>query len=178
MSYDATVDIPRFYLEDEEQREYFELLSDCHNKIMEEYEGIANVNDYIDADEKYIDLLLKESPFNPPLNLTLEQKRILLKNQRNYLKLRGLHEGIISAVLDLLVLEIFIGDEIIESFCIDFSWIGNDTNQCDDFIGFSDTEMNFTIYYHAADVARLPEILILVDYMKYGPSLYNTIEIP
>lgn len=178
MIYDVKVDVPKFYLEEEEQKKYIELLGGCHDEILTEIDNIKKVNDYIGTEEKYINLLLKESPFNPPIFLTLNKKRILLKNQRKYLKLRGLHAGIEQAVLDLIGAEVFLTNEIDETFCIDLSWLGEDGNPAEDYIGFSDTEMNFTVEYHTADASLLPEILKLVDYMKWGPTLYNTKEIP
>lgn len=178
MNYDVKVDVPKFYLEEKEQKDYIELLGECHDEILTEIDNFKLVNDYIGTDEKYIFLLLNESPFNPPITLDLNKKRILLKNQRKYLKLRGLHSGIEKAVLDLLGLEVFLIDEILETFQIGFSWLGETANPTDDYLGSPSEELNFTVIYHTPDAAMLPEILRLVDYMKWCPALYNTRAIP
>ena len=110
MDYNIKHDVPPFYLETEDTEKFLEIFQYAFERMHAEISKFQNIIDFEKADEKYLDLMLVEVGWTLDVDASVDFKRKIIKIARELYSLKGMREGIIYIVKQLMNIDIELYD--------------------------------------------------------------------
>jgi phage tail-like protein len=182
MDYLVKNDIPPFFLKEDDTKKFMEIFQYGLEVMHDDITGILDTITYVKCEEKYLDLMLIEADWTLDIPLTVNLKRKIIKiAQEMYLK-KGLKQGIIDAIGQLVGLSVTVTiTELLEQsfrvnktgFNLSYIGLNNTDKKASHFIGGTASAMTFHVNTPTLTSDQENMIIKIVDFMKWAPTIYE-----
>ena len=169
MQYEAKKDIPSFYLEEEDTEKMLEIFQYAFDLVYNDISGFKDIGDYEKADEKYLDLMMIESGWTVKIEMDALIKRKIIKLAQYIYSMKGIANGMVFTVKQLLGIDIEIDDGVEEGFILNYNELGIDT-----ILGYAGFFLHFFVLTPILTSEEEVKITKIINFMRWA---VNTFEI-
>lgn len=167
MDYNIKKDVPWFYLLEEDTVNFLEIFQFGEEEIHDEIANLKDVIRYDKADAKYIDLMLQEEGWPIALDDLLLKRKLLKLTSYIYSK-KGVEEGIIFVIKQLMGIDIQIFSEEEGGFQLNNNQLGLDT-----ILGFAGYKFHFNVLSPVLTPEEEALMYEIINFMRWAVSTFT-----